>query len=90
MEELVSTTHSSRGLLPSKYAKEIKNSLTLKRPLFGELHHNLSIFKPSSHSGCMQHLEERGKDIHLPIMSLSRKTHIPLIETTQHLHIICN
>jgi hypothetical protein len=30
------------NLLPSKYAKEIKNNMTLKRPLFEELHHNQS------------------------------------------------
>jgi hypothetical protein len=37
----------------------------------------------------MQHLEERSKNIHLPIMRFSSKTHVPLVGTTQELWIIC-
>jgi len=38
----------------------------------------------------MQHLEERSKNIYLPIIRLSSKAHVSLVGTAQELQIILN
>jgi hypothetical protein len=48
------------------------------------------IFTTSSHNDWVQHLKKIRKDIHFPIMHLSRKAQVPLIGTAQKLQILRN
>jgi hypothetical protein len=61
----------------------VKKSLDLEEAFFGGDPPKL-VFPASSN-----YLEERSKNIHLPIMHFSSKAHVPLVGNTQELWIIC-
>jgi hypothetical protein len=67
----------------------VNEGLDLEQTFFGGDPPQL-VFAASAHFDWMQHLEERNKNIHLPIVSLPGEAHVQLVGIAQKLQIICN